>query len=140
MSNTDRLIRASHSELAFEFVRSSGPGGQNVNKVSTAAQLRFDIGGSAVLPEQAKVRLMRIAGKRVTGDGILMIEARRHRTQDQNRDDAVARFDNMLRRALEPPKRRIPTKASPASREKRLESKRRKGEVKKTRQSRSYDL
>ncbi len=140
MSNIDRLIRASHSELAFEFVRSSGPGGQNVNKVSTAAQLRFDIAGSAVLPEQAKVRLLRIAGKRVTGDGILLIEAKRHRTQDQNRDDAVARFDSLLRRALEPPKPRIPTKATPASQAKRLETKRRKGEIKKSRQSRSSDF
>ena len=140
MSNIDRLIRASHSELAFEFGRSSGPGGQNVNKVSTAAQLRFDIAGSAVLPEQAKVRLLRIAGKRVTGDGILLIEAKRHRTQDQNRDDAVARFDSLLRRALEPPKPRIPTKATPASQAKRLETKRRKGEIKKSRQSRSSDF
>jgi ribosome-associated protein len=135
MSNVDRIIRASHSELAFEFVRSSGPGGQNVNKVSTAAQLRFDINASSALPEEAKTRLMRIAGRRVTGDGILLIDAKRHRTQDQNRDDAIARFDALLRRALEPPKRRLPTKATAASREERLQSKKRKGEIKKSRQS-----
>ncbi len=139
MSNIDRLVRASHSELAFEFVRSSGPGGQNVNKVSTAAQLRFDINASTVLPEDAKVRLMRLGGKRVTGDGILLIEAKRHRAQDQNREDAISRFDSLFRRALEPPKRRVPTKATAASRERRLESKRRKGEIKKARQARSYD-
>ncbi len=140
MSNTDRIVRASHSELAFDFVRSAGPGGQNVNKVSTAAQLRFDISASSVLPEDAKVRLMRIGGKRVTGDGILLIEARRYRTQDQNREDAISRFDHLLRRALEPPKQRVPTKATAASREKRLQTKKRKGELKKVRQSRSYEL
>ncbi len=139
MSNIDRLVRASHFELAFEFIRSSGPGGQNVNKVSTAAQLRFDINASTVLPDDAKARLMRLGGKRVTGDGILLIEAKRYRTQDQNREDAIARFDNLLRRALEPPKHRVPTKATAASRERRLESKRRKGEIKKARQARSYD-
>ena len=139
MSNIDRLIEASHSELAFEFVRSSGPGGQNVNKVSTAAQLRFDINASTVLPDDAKVRLMRLAGRRVTGDGILFIEAKRHRSQDQNRDDAIARFDDLLRRALQPAKRRVPTKASAASRERRLQSKKRRSDIKKTRQARSFD-
>ncbi len=140
MTNIDRLIRAAHSELAFDFVRSSGPGGQNVNKVSTSAQLRFDIHASTVLPDDAKVRLIRLGGKRVTGDGILLVEAKRHRTQDQNRGDAVARFDDLLRRALEPPKHRVPTKATAASREHRLEAKRRKSEIKKTRQARSADL
>ncbi len=139
MPNIDRLIRASHSELAFDFVRSAGPGGQNVNKVSTTAQLRFDIGASSVLPEDAKVRLIRIGGKRVTGDGILLIEARRHRTQDQNREDAISRFESLLRRALEPPRKRVPTKATAASREKRLQSKKRRGEIKKVRQSRSVE-
>lgn len=139
MPDIERLIRACHSELSFEFVRSSGPGGQNVNKVSTTAQLRFDILGSTVLPEDAKTRLIRIAGKRVTSDGILLLEARRYRTQEQNRDDAIARFDNLLRRALEPPKRRVPTRATAASQERRLQSKKRKGEIKKTRQSGSHE-
>ena len=139
MFETDRIVRAAHSELTFDFVRSSGPGGQNVNKVSTAAQLRFDNNASTVLPGKAKVRLKRLAGKRVTGDGILLLEARRHRTQDQNREDAIARFDNLLRSALEPPKRRIPTKATAASKERRLQSKKSKGEVKKARQSRSFE-
>lgn len=110
-----------------------------MNKVSTTAQLRFDILGSTVLPEDAKTRLIRIAGKRVTGDGILLLEARRYRTQEQNRDDAIARFDNLLRRALEPPKRRVPTRATAASQERRLQSKKRKGEIKKTRQSGSHE-
>ncbi len=139
MPNIDRLIEAAHSELAFEFVRSSGPGGQNINKVSTAAQLRFDIGGSTVLPEQAKTRLMRLGGKRVTGDGILLIEARRHRTQDQNREDAISRFDSLLRRALEPERKRVPTKATPTSRERRLQTKKRRSDIKKARQTRSFD-
>ncbi len=139
MANIDRLIRAAHSELSFEFVRSSGPGGQNVNKVSTATQLRFDILGTSVLPEEAKTRLIRLGGKRVTGDGILMMEAKRYRTQEQNRDDAIARFDTLLRRALEPPKQRVPTKATAASRERRLQSKKRRGEIKKERSIRSYE-
>jgi ribosome-associated protein len=139
MSNIDRIIEASHSELAFEFVRSSGPGGQNVNKVSTAAQLRFDINASTVLPEDAKVRLMRLAGRRVTGDGILLLEAKRHRTQDQNREDAIARFDDLLRRALQPAKPRVPTKASAAAHKRRLESKKRRGDIKKTRQAHSFE-
>src|SRR5512142_3324521 len=133
MSNTDRIIRASHAELSIEFVRASGPGGQNVNKVSTAAQLRFDIPSSTILPEDAKTRLMQLAGKRVTGDGILLIEARRYRTQDRNREDAVAHFDVLLRRALQPAKQRLPTKATAASQLKRLQSKKRKGEIKKSR-------
>ncbi len=139
MSNTDRLIEAAHSELSLEFVRSSGPGGQNVNKVSTAAQLRFDISGSTVLSDQAKTRLMRLGGKRVTGDGVLLIEAKRYRTQDQNREDAIARFDSLLRRALEPPRKRVATKATPASRERRLQTKKRRSEIKKGRQTRSFD-
>ncbi len=139
MSHINRLIEAAHSELSFEFVRSSGPGGQNVNKVSTAAQLRFDINGSTVLPDQAKTRLMRLGGKRVTGDGILLIDAKRYRTQDQNREDAISRFDSLLRRALEPARKRVATKATPASRERRLQTKKRRSEIKKGRQTRPFD-
>lgn len=139
MPDAAHLIEALHSELAFEFVRSSGPGGQNVNKVATTVQLRFNIGRSAALSEAAKTRLIRLAGSRVTGDGILLIDARRHRTQDRNRTDAIARFDDLVRRALKPPTRRVPTKATAASRVKRLESKKRRGEIKKARQSRSHE-
>ncbi len=139
MPDTERIIRALHTELASEFVRAPGPGGQNVNKVATTAQLRFDIGRSAALPDPAKIRLIRLAGSRVTGDGILLIDARRHRTQERNRTDAIARCDDLVRRALKPPRRRVPTKATAASREKRLESKKRRGETKKARQSRSFE-
>ncbi len=139
LSEIDRTLRLCHAELAFDFVRSSGPGGQNVNKVATAAQLRFDVDRSLALPHEAKSRLKHITGRRLTSDGLLIIEARRYRTQDQNREDAIRRFDHLLRLALQRPKRRLPTRATAASREKRLDSKRKRGQVKKTRQSRSYE-
>jgi ribosome-associated protein len=139
LTDIDRLLRLCHSELTFDFVRGSGPGGQNVNKVATAAQLRFRVRASTALPAEIKLRLEHLAGKRMTSDGVLIIEARRYRTQDQNRLDAVSRFDNLLRKAFEKPKRRLGTKATAASREKRLQLKKRRGEIKKTRQSRSYD-
>ncbi len=139
MPNTDHILRLAHEELQFDFVRSSGPGGQNVNKVATAAHLRFDVLHSSALPQAARLRLARLAGRRMTAEGMLLIEARRHRTQEQNRVDAIARFDELLRRALEEPKHRIPTKTTAAARERRLQSKRKKGEVKRTRRDRSYE-
>ncbi len=139
MDNAEHIIQATHSEVSFDFVRASGPGGQNVNKVATSAQLRFDVTNSNALPSPAKSRLRQLAGRRLTQDGILIIEARSYRTQEQNREAALARFDELLRRALEKPKRRVPTKATAASRERRLESKKRKSDVKRTRRSRSYD-
>jgi ribosome-associated protein len=139
MPDIKRIIDASHAELAFDFVRSSGPGGQNVNKVATSAQLHFDAATSNALPEQAKVRLRELAGRRMTAEGILIIEARRYRTQEQNRVDAITRFDELLRRALEESKPRRPTRATAASREKRLVSKKKKGEIKKARQSSTYN-
>ncbi|MGE5073807.1 MAG: alternative ribosome rescue aminoacyl-tRNA hydrolase ArfB [Anaerolineae bacterium] len=139
MPSIEDILQAAHDELSFEFVRASGPGGQNVNKVATSAQLRFDVGASALLPESARARLKALAGRRMTADGMLMIEARRYRTQEQNRADAIARFDALLRRALEKPKARIPTRASAASRQKRLESKKRRGEIKRKRQDRSFE-
>ena len=129
-----------HSELQFDFVRSSGPGGQNVNKVATAAQLRFDVARTAALSEADKSSLVNLAGKRVSAGGILTIEAKRYRTQDQNREDAIERFDNLVRHALAPRKTRLPTRVTAASRQKRLEGKRRKGLIKKVRQSHTYDL
>jgi ribosome-associated protein len=139
VTNLDRILQALHTELQFDFVRSSGPGGQNVNKVATAAQLRFDLAKAATLSEDEKRRLAKLAGKRVSADGILTIEAKRHRTQDQNREDAIERFDNLVRHALAPRTTRVPTRATAASREKRLESKRRKGLIKKVRQGRTYE-
>ncbi len=131
--NTDDTVQALLAEIAFDFVRSSGPGGQNVNKVATAAQLRFDIGKSFLLSDDAKTRLVKLGGRRVTADGVLVIVARRYRTQDQNRADAMSRFEHLVRAALEKHRQRLPTRATAASREKRLKSKKRKGEIKRAR-------
>ena len=125
-------------ELHFEYVRASGPGGQNVNKVATAVQMRFDIANSA-LASDIKGRLLRLAGNRVTADGVLMIEAKHFRTQEQNREDATQRFVDLIRRALIKPKPRKKTKPSAASKERRLKSKKVKGEIKKIRQSKSFE-
>lgn len=125
-------------ELQFDYIRASGPGGQNVNKVATAVQLRFDMIGSS-LPEEVKTRLAYLAGKRITSDGILLIEAKRFRTQEQNRTDAIQRFVELVRRALARPKPRRKTRPTKASKEERLKEKKRKGEIKKIRQSKSHD-
>ncbi|MFZ1947188.1 MAG: alternative ribosome rescue aminoacyl-tRNA hydrolase ArfB [bacterium] len=126
-------------EAAFEFLRSSGPGGQNVNKVSTAVRLRFDITQSASLPEDVKQRLVRLAGGKVTREGVLLIEARRFRTQDKNRQDALERLRALVRRAAIKPKRRKRTRPTANSRERRLEAKRRRAALKRRRSSRSED-
>jgi ribosome-associated protein len=125
-------------ELHFEYIRASGPGGQNVNKVATAVQMRFDITNSA-LASDIQGRLIRLAGNRVTADGVLMIEAKHFRTQEQNREDATQRFVELIRRALVKPKPRKKTKPSAASKERRLKSKKVKGEIKKIRQSKSFE-
>ena len=109
-------------ELTFEYIRASGPGGQNVNKVATAVQLRFDVSTSS-LPEDVKQRLRHLAGKRVTSDGVLVIEAKRFRTQEQNRFDAMERFIELVKKASVKPKARKKTKPTAASKEKRLQSK-----------------
>jgi ribosome-associated protein len=125
-------------ELQLEFVRSSGPGGQNVNKVATAVQLRFDVHASS-LPDEVKNRLISIAGKRTTNEGVLVIDARKFRTQEQNRDDAIQRFVEMVRKAAVKPKPRRRTKPTQASKEKRLRAKKERGEIKKIRQNKSYE-
>lgn len=125
-------------ELHFDFIRAAGPGGQNVNKVATAVQMRFDISNSA-LASDLKGRLIRLAGNRVTADGVLLIEAKHFRTQEQNREDALRRFIELIRKALVKPKPRKKTKPSAASKEKRLKSKKVKGEVKRLRQSKSFE-
>ena len=129
---TDR-IALDESELEFRFVRSSGPGGQNVNKVSTAVQLRFDVGNSPSLPGDVRTRLIRLAGRRVSQDGILMIEARQFRTQERNREDAIARLVELVRQATQKPKPRKKTKPSRAAKEKRIEGKKQRSNIKKMR-------
>jgi ribosome-associated protein len=119
--------------LEERFVRASGPGGQNVNKVSTAVQLRFDPMRAPGLSDEARARLRALAGSRVTDEGVLVIEAREHRTQSQNREDARERLADLIRRALVRPKRRHKTRPSRASQARRVEHKKRRGETKRGR-------
>jgi ribosome-associated protein len=121
------------SELEERFIRSPGPGGQNVNKVATAVQLRFDIRGSASLPDQVKQRLTRLAGRRVSNEGVLTIEAHRFRTRERNREDALERLIALVRRAAHQPKPRKKTKPTRASKERRLETKRQRSRTKRLR-------
>ena len=131
-------LQIDERELQIDFIRSSGPGGQNVNKVATAAQLRFNVQASS-LPEDIKPRLIHLAGNRITNEGVLLIEAKRFRTQEQNREDAVQRFVDLVRKALIKPKPRKKTKPTAASKVKRLTSKKVKGEIKRMRKK-SFEL
>ena len=128
------------SEIQIAFIRSSGPGGQNVNKVSTAAQLHFDLRNSPSLPEAIKARAARAAGSRLSGEGVIVITADRFRTQALNRDDAIARLMELLRDAAIPPKPRRATRPTLASKQRRLEGKRQRSGVKSLRSTRpSFD-
>jgi len=133
-------ISIDENEIVESFVRSSGPGGQNVNKLSTAVQLRFDVRHSASLPNDVAVRLMRLSGKRLTKEGVLVIVAQNHRTQERNRAEALERLIALVRQASVRPEKRIPTKPSKASREKRLEGKKVRSNIKGLRRSKpSFD-
>ena len=135
MIRINRGIVIDERELEFDFIRSSGPGGQNVNKVSTAVRLRFDARGSGSLPEDVRARLIRLAGRRFGDDGFLTIHARAGRTQESNRRDAIERFVELLERAAVRPTPRRATKPTKASRTRRLDTKRRRGETKQGRRT-----
>jgi ribosome-associated protein len=127
------LLSIPDQELSVSFMRASGPGGQNVNKVASAVQLRFDLAGSTVLSEPVKERLRTLSGRRLTADGALLLVARTHRSQEQNRREAEARLVELVRRALIAPKMRRATKPTRASRERRLDGKTRAQRTKRLR-------
>ncbi|GIV77573.1 aminoacyl-tRNA hydrolase [Litorilinea aerophila] len=132
-------VTLDENELQWEFIRSGGPGGQNVNKVATAVQLRFDVLHSPSLPEEVRQRLLRLARNRVTKEGVLVIEARRYRSQRQNRAAALEELVDLIRQASRRPKRRRPTRPSQAARQQRLAAKRRRSLLKRNRRPPSPD-
>ncbi|MEF3365535.1 alternative ribosome rescue aminoacyl-tRNA hydrolase ArfB [Methylocystis sp. 9N] len=141
MIRVTEAIALDDSEIVEEFARSSGPGGQNVQKVETAVRLRFDLRGSPNLPEPVKARLARLAGRRLTKEGVILIEARRHRTQERNRADALERLIELIRiAAAAPPPPRKKTKPTLGSKLRRLAGKKQRGETKTMRGRPNRDL
>jgi ribosome-associated protein len=132
-------IAIEESELSESFVRASGPGGQNVNKVSSAVQLRFNVRQSPSLPNDVAVRLMRLAGKRLTKDGIIVIIAQQHRAQERNREDARERLFDLIRKAAVRPIPRRPTKVPKTQRRERLEGKKHRSSIKRLRSGKGWD-
>ena len=132
-------IAIADDELIERFVRSSGPGGQNVNKVATAVELRFDATNSPSLPDDVRARLLARRDRRITSDGVIVINAQRFRTQDRNREDARERLAALVQAALKAPVKRVPTKPTRASKERRLTGKRERSQVKSTRAPRGWD-
>jgi ribosome-associated protein len=130
-----RHIIIDEREIQEAFIRASGPGGQNVNKVATAVKLRFNVAKSPSLPDDVRSRLIRLAGRRVTEDGMLIIDARRFRSQERNRQDAIRRLVALIRKATDKPKPRLRTKPSLASKKRRLQAKRRRSEIKRRRRA-----
>ncbi|PLX42799.1 MAG: aminoacyl-tRNA hydrolase [Deltaproteobacteria bacterium] len=133
MIEINQTISISEDELSEKFIRSSGPGGQNVNKVATAVQLRFDAVNSPSLPEGVRARLIALAGSRITSEGEIIIEADRFRTREQNRADAVERLVELIRKAAVKPKPRRKTKVSKAAKKRRVDAKVRRGDIKRSR-------
>ena len=138
MLRISRNLSIDENDLEIGFVRASGPGGQNVNKLSTAAQLRFDTNRIA-LPDDARARLISLAGQRMTKDGVIVIHAQRFRTQERNRADAIDRLFELLREAMVRPTPRRPTRPTLGSKQRRLEGKKRRGDIKARRGSRGFD-
>ena len=133
MIRVTRTRGIDEAEIEEQFIRASGPGGQHVNRSATAVQLRFDVANSPSLPDDVRQRLMRLAGNRMTDDGILVIDAQRHRSQNRNRQDARRRLVDLVRRASLPPRVRRKSRPTAASKERRLREKQQRSETKRLR-------
>jgi ribosome-associated protein len=140
MIEVNPSLSIDENEIQLDFIRSSGPGGQNVNKVASGVQLRFNVDTSTTLPDEVKFRLHSIARNRITQDGVLIIEAKRFRTQEQNHEDAVARLVALIYQATEKPKPRRKTRPTLASQAERIEVKKRRGAIKRSRRTTPTDL